>query len=234
MTSLSENGTPIECEQRVAVVTGGAGAIGSSIAEALATDGHRIVVLDRAEVDLANADDVRRAAAEITRCDVLVHAAAAFDRFTLADLDLAAWRHVQAVNVESVLLLAQAFAPGMAQRGFGRIISIVSDTFYWPPTTHLLPYVASKGALIGVTRVLAQELGADGIAVTAVAPGLTATPSTVAAMPQAAFDDLCARQALPRTLQPNDVASTVAFLVSDAAAALTGQTLVPDGGFMMR
>jgi NAD(P)-dependent dehydrogenase (short-subunit alcohol dehydrogenase family) len=234
MTGDALTGPDIDGERRVAVVTGGAGAIGSAIVKALEAGGHHVVILDKDEVDLGDTDDVLRAAAEIDRCDVLVHAAAAFNGFTLANLDLDAWRHVQAVNVESVLLLAEAFAPGMARRGFGRIISIVSDTYYWPPTPNLLPYVATKAALIGVTRVLAHELGGDGIAVTAVAPGLTATPGTWAAMPQEAFDNLCARQALPRTLEPEDVAATVAFLATDGAAALTGQTLVPVGGFMMR
>ena len=67
------------------------------------------------------------------RCDVLVHAAAAFDRAALDELDAATWRRVQAVNVESALWLAQAFVPGMAQRGFGRIVMIVSDTVFTRP-----------------------------------------------------------------------------------------------------
>lgn len=219
---------------RRAVVTGGNGAIGSAIVEALRASGHEVVVLDREEVDLGDADDVTRAASAIARCDVLVHAAAAFDRFTLAQLDLDALRRVFAVNVEAGLLLAHAFAPGMAERGFGRIVFVVSDTVYGPPAPDLLPYVASKAALIGITRALAHELGPNGIAVTAVAPGLTDTPAARAGMPPAAFEDVQRRQALPRTLVPGDVAATVAFLATDGAAALTGQTLVPDGGLMPR
>jgi 3-oxoacyl-[acyl-carrier protein] reductase len=221
---------------RRAVVTGGAGAIGAAIADALRPE-HEVVVVDRTGdvvCDLADAHAVRRAAAEIGRCDVLVHAAAAFDRFALDALDLAVWRRVQAVNVESALLLAHAFAPGMAERRFGRIVFVVSDTVFAPPAADLLPYVASKAALIGITRTLAHGLGADGIAVTAVAPGLTRTPAAEQGMPQAAFDAVRARQALPRTLIPDDVAATVAFLASDGAAALTGQTLVPDGGLSLR
>ena len=87
------------------------------------------------------------------------------------DLGLAGWRRVQAVNVESALLLTQAFAPGMRARGFGRVIFIVSNTFWSPPGAHMLAYIASKGALIGMARALAVGLGSDGIAVTAVAPG---------------------------------------------------------------
>jgi NAD(P)-dependent dehydrogenase (short-subunit alcohol dehydrogenase family) len=222
---------------RRAVVTGGAGAIGGAIAGALRATGHEVVVLDRTgdvACDLADAGAVRSAAAEIGRCDVLVHAAAAFDRCALADLDLDVWRRVQAVNVESALLLAQAFAPGMAERGFGRIVLVVSDTVFAPPAPGLLPYIASKAALIGITRTLAHDLGGDGIAVTAVAPGLTRTPAAQEGMPEAAFAAVRERQALPRALEPHDVAATVAFQASDGAAALTGQTLVPDGGLTLR
>jgi NAD(P)-dependent dehydrogenase (short-subunit alcohol dehydrogenase family) len=218
---------------RRAVVTGGAGAIGAAICERLRAD-HEVVVLDREQVDLADAEDVRRAAAGVGDCDVLVHAAAAFDQMRLASLDLDAWRRVQAVNVESGLLLARAFAPGMKARGFGRIVFVTSDTVYGPPAPDLLAYVASKAALVGITRTLALELGADGIGVMAVAPGLTDTPAARAGMPQQAFDGVLARQALQRTLVPDDVAATVAFLATDGAAALTGQTLVPDGGLSPR
>jgi len=226
---------------RVAVVTGGAGAIGGAIRAELSAAGHTVVILDQAAdppVDLARADQVRDAAADVLRdhgrCDVLVHAAAAFDRADLAELDLAAWRRVQAVNVESALLLAQAFVPGMAARRFGRIVFVVSDTVWSPPAADMLAYVTSKGALIALARALAVGHGADGIAVTCVAPGLTDTPAARSGMPFAAFEQVRSRQALPRTLVPGDVAATVAFLASDAAAALTGQTLCVDGGLILR
>jgi NAD(P)-dependent dehydrogenase (short-subunit alcohol dehydrogenase family) len=86
------------------------------------------------------------------------------------------------------LWLAQAFTPGMAERGFGRIVFITSDTFWEPPTPMLLPYVASKGALVGIMRTLARALGADGIAVTAVAPGLTDTPGARTVNTDVQFD----------------------------------------------
>jgi NAD(P)-dependent dehydrogenase (short-subunit alcohol dehydrogenase family) len=227
--------------QRVAVVTGGAGAIGGAIAAALAVAGHTVVILDQAAdppVDLASAAQVRAAAEAVLarhgRCDMLVHAAAAFDKARLADLDLTAWRRVQAVNVEAALLLAQAFVPGMAARGFGRIVFIVSDTVWAPPAGDMLPYITSKGALVALARTLAVGHGRDGIAVTCVAPGLTDTPAARGGQPAALFDDVRSRQALPRTLVPGDVAATVAFLASDGAAALTGQTLCVDGGLVLR
>jgi NAD(P)-dependent dehydrogenase (short-subunit alcohol dehydrogenase family) len=226
---------------RVAVVTGGAGAIGGAIGAALRDAGHRVITLDLASdppVDLSDEPQVRAAALRVLeqhgRCDVLVHAAAVFDRADLAAVDLATWRRVQAVNVESALLLAQAFVPGMAARGFGRIVFVVSDTVWAPPCGDMLPYVTSKGALVALARTLAVGHGGDGIAVTCVAPGLTATPAAQQGMPAAAFDDVRARQALPRSLVPDDVAATVCFLCTDGAAALTGQTLCVDGGLVLR
>ncbi|MFD7001828.1 SDR family NAD(P)-dependent oxidoreductase [Streptomyces mirabilis] len=225
---------------RVAVVTGGDGAIGGAIVRELARLGHRVVVLDRAgdiACDLAVEQDVRRAAAEVLetygRVDVLVHSAAASDLVELDTVDLATWRRIQAVNVESALLLSQAFTPGMRERRFGRIVLITSDTVWKPPSADLLGYITSKGALTAFGRTLAVALGKDGIAVTSVAPGLTRTPAT-AYQPNEAFAVAEATQALPRPLVPEDVAATVGFLASEAAEALTGQVLTVDGGSLLR
>jgi pyridoxal 4-dehydrogenase len=226
---------------RVAAVTGGAGAIGGAITSGLRETGHEVVIFDRdgdPPVDLAEPGEVRAAMATVLarsgRCDVLVHAAAAFDRAPLADLDPQTWHRVQAVNVESAVWLAQAVAPGMAERGFGRIVFVVSDTIWDPPAGDLLAYVASKAALVGVARTLARSLGRDGITVNCVAPGLTPTPAAVAGTPPEAFAAVRARQAIGRDLMPGDIAAAVSFLVSDAAGAITGQTLCADGGLILR
>ncbi|HEY2638256.1 MAG TPA: SDR family oxidoreductase [Streptosporangiaceae bacterium] len=226
---------------RIAVVTGGAGAIGTAITRALHGTGHRTVVLDRdADIacDLGSEASTRAAAAVVLerfgRCDVFVHCAAAFDQVTLADADAATWRHVQAVNVESALWLVQAFAPGMAERRFGRIVFITSDTFWAPPAPALLAYIASKGALLGIMRALAATLGANGIAVSAVAPGLTDTPSSRTVNTDEQFEATVDRQSLKRRLTPDDTAAAVAYLASDVASAMTGQVLCVDGGLIMR
>ena len=226
---------------KVAVVTGGAGAIGGAIATALANTDHTVAILDRAAdfpVDLGDEAAVRATAARVLEthghCDVFVHAAAAFDRASLQELDSATWRRVQAVNVESALWLSQAFAPEMADRGFGRIVFVVSDTVWEPPAPDLLAYIASKATLIGVARTLARALGGRGITVNCVAPGLTPTPAAVAGTPPEAFAQVQARQAIDRPLSTGDIAATVAFLVSDGAGAITGQTLCADGGLVLR
>jgi 3-oxoacyl-[acyl-carrier protein] reductase len=234
-----------QAERRVALVTGAAGSIGTAIVAALERDGHCVVGLDReargeAEVacDLSSEAETRDAARAVLerhgRCDILVHAAAALDQADLDSVDSALWRRVQAVNVEAAVWLCQELVPAMRERRFGRIAFVISDTVWRPPADALLPYVTSKAALVGMTRSLAGALGRDGITVNAVAPGLTDTPAARAGMPAAAFDAVREAQALPRTLVPEDVAGAVAFVVSERAAALTGQALSVDGGLVMR
>lgn len=224
---------------RTAIVTGGAGGIGGAIVRALAGSGHQVAVLDReAEfpVDLAQESEVRAVAGRVLErlggCDVLVHCAARFDFAPLAELDRTTWRNDMAVNVEAALWLCQELTPGMIERGFGRIVMITSDTVYNAPAPHLLPYIATKAALEGVARTLARTLGPSGITVNCVAPGLTRTASAESGTPPEGWEAVRAQQAVPRTMVPDDVAGAVAFLASDAAAAMTGQTLCPDGGLV--
>jgi NAD(P)-dependent dehydrogenase (short-subunit alcohol dehydrogenase family) len=226
---------------RVAVVTGGAGAIGSAIVRALQASGHETVVIDREgtiAADLGSESSTRQAAAAVLerygRVDVFVQCAAAFDQAPLAELDASTLRHVIAVNVESALWLAQAFSPGMAERGFGRIIFVTSDTIWAPPLPSMLPYITSKGALIGAMRSLAFELGPGGIAVSSVAPGLTDTPGSRTVNADADFDAVVGHQALKRRLVPEDTADVVAFLASDGGAVMTGQVLCADAGVVLR
>ncbi len=247
MPCLGSQGTR-DVSARLAVVTGAAGGIGGAICTSLLTSGHQVVSFDRVActldgvesviVDLSSDSAVQGAAADVVNrwgsVSVLVHAAADLSQFDLAHLDLERWRAVQAVNVEALLLLASAFVPGMAEAGFGRIVSVVSDTVWAPPSGVFLPYVASKSALVGITRTLALDLGRSGISVTAVAPGLTPTPAARKDVADVVFAATVERQSLPRRLDPSDVAAAVSFLVSDEAAAMTGQTLCVNGGLSFR
>lgn len=236
MSELTDQGG-----RRVAVVTGGAGAIGSAIVAELAAAGHETVVIDRSgefACDLSSDDSVSRVAGAVLerygRCDVFVHCAGMFDPMPLRAFDLDRWRRVMAVHVEAPLRLAQAFAPGMVERGFGRIVLISSDGQWLPMIDEFLPYVTSKAALHGLMRNLAVTFGGDGIAVTAVAPGLTDTPLARSVVQEGAMEAVVDAQVLKRPITPADTARTVAFLASEAAEALTGQVLVVNGGAVLR
>ena len=194
--------------------------------------------MDRAgdtPVDLGVESEVTAAAeaviAKLGGCDVLVHAVGAFDPMSIDSVNLATWRHVQAVNVESLMLLAAAFVPGMRERGFGRIIIVGSNTFWNPPSGEMLAYVTSKGALLGFARTLARGLGGDNIAVTTVAPGLTRTPGS-ADVPAEFFAEVESRQVVKRPLVTDDVSAAVSFFAREESGATSGQTLITDGGFV--
>jgi NAD(P)-dependent dehydrogenase (short-subunit alcohol dehydrogenase family) len=241
--------------ERIALVTGAAQGIGQAIAVRLATAGHRVVVADikpadetvglteaagghavAVSCDLAAAETPGQLAAEVIerfgRCDVLVNNAGHVLIRPFRDLDLAAWRHAYAVNVEAPFQLCAALTPGMADRGFGRVINVASNTFWKPPGEGFVAYISTKGALIGFTRALAVELGAHGITVNAVAPGLTRTPGAVTGNAADHFEEVRLLQAVKRTVEPADLAGAVAYLASDEASMITGQTLRVDGGLV--
>jgi NAD(P)-dependent dehydrogenase (short-subunit alcohol dehydrogenase family) len=236
---------------KVALITGGARGIGRACAERLAADGHRVLIADRAcaehaaaeldgahgyTTDLSEAEQTLALAdtvlADHGRCDVLVNNAAELGMHTLEQLDLETWRRFERVNIEAPFLLCSRLLPAMAANGGGRVINIVSNTVWAPPAPGMTAYITSKGALLGMTRALAVEWGARNVTVNAVAPGLTRTPATIKDMPEQAFAEIRARQALDRAIEPADIAGAVAYLASDAAAAVTGQTIRVDGGLV--
>ena len=205
------------------------------VADELAAAGARVLSLQTDLRDTAAIDGaVDRLEQELGECSILVNNAADLSRGTLAQTTPETLRRVLAVNVEAVVALCRRVVAGMERRGWGRIVNIASDTFDRPPGPGLLAYITSKGALIGLTRALAVELGAAGITVNAIAPGLTRTGTAAADQPQELFDAVRAGQAVKRTLVPADYAGLLAFLVSDQAGVITGQTISADAGLVFR
>jgi 3-oxoacyl-[acyl-carrier protein] reductase len=247
-----------ELEGQVAIVTGAARAIGRAIAEALAGGGATVVSLDLASADetvaaiesaggsalaitadvtdeAAVADAVARILENYGRVDVLINNAGLFagiERRPFWEIDLEEWEHVLGVNVRSVFLCSRAVAAPMQQAGRGRIVNIASNVVTFG-MANLMHYVASKAAVIGITRSMARELGLSGIAVNAVAPGLVTTEITRETVP-AEYRELVAKgQCLQVPILPSDIADAVAYLCGPAARMVTGQTLLVNGGATM-
>ncbi|QXT38251.1 SDR family oxidoreductase [Gymnodinialimonas ceratoperidinii] len=146
------------------------------------------------------------------------------------EVDIDTWDRVMEVNVRGTWLMTKAATPALRAAGTGRIVNVASDTALWG-APNLMSYVASKGAVMSMTRSLARELGPDGIGVTAIAPGILTTESTDY-VPQARHDQYGTGRAVPGPQPPEDVAGTVAFLLSEAALTLTGQVLPVNRGFV--
>jgi 3-oxoacyl-[acyl-carrier protein] reductase len=241
------------------LVTGGRRGIGAAIAVGLAAPGATVLVhhlsagaqaqavaqrcrergaaAETLEADLADPGAVSRLAERAGPVDVLVNNAARASNVDLTELPLAEWHATFAVNVTAPMLLAQALSPGMAARGWGRIVNVTSVTARLGGPSGP-SYVSSKAALIGLTRSLARTLGPSGVTVNALSPGAVLTEGEAELAgdrdPAAAHAGIVAGQAVPRHLVPDDLVAAVRFMVSDGAAALTGQVIEVGGGLVFR
>jgi NAD(P)-dependent dehydrogenase (short-subunit alcohol dehydrogenase family) len=241
---------------KVAIVTGGAAGLGLAYARRFVAEGARVVIADvvagagalkrlaapaathAVRADVSRFADCERMAdearARFGQVDVLVNNAAVFATLKPTPFEAIAeaeWDRVMAVNVKGIWNCARAVAPGMRAQGGGRIVNVASAIAH-KGTAGLLHYVTSKGAVIAMTRALARELGPDGIAVNAVAPGLIMSETVLANPDIAAFqrEAVLASRALKREAVAEDVEGTVLFLASADSAFMTGQTLIVDGG----
>ena len=136
------------------------------------------------------------------------------------------------VNVRGVFECSKAVAPYMRRQGYGKIVNIASGTVF-KGTPRLMHYVASKGAVVAMTRCLARELGDDGVRVNCLAPGLTMSEAVRASALGATAANTVATRALKREEEPQDLIGTLVFLCAPDSDFMTGQTLVVDGGSVM-
>lgn len=247
-----------ELAGQVAVVTGGARAIGRAIAETLGGRGATVVSVDLSPSDetvaaieaaggqalsfvgdVTDEISVARAVDAILeahgRIDVLVNNAGLFagiERRPFWEIDLTEWDRVIGVNVRSVFLCSREVARPMREAGGGRIVNIASNVITFG-MANLLHYVASKSAVVGMTRSMARELGPAGIAVNAVAPGLVTTEITEQTVPEEYRRIVAEGQCLQQPILPEDIAQAVAYLAGPTARMVTGQTLLVNGGATM-
>jgi len=237
------------------LVTGGARGLGAAFASALVHAGARVVITDILDaagqalaqqlgpeahylsMDMVNPEAVRHgvdAAADwLGGLDGLVNNAAITNSGgkDMQDIAIDTWDQVMAVNVRGPWLATVAAHPHLKASTTGRVVNIASDTALWG-APRLMAYVASKGAVMAMTRSMARELGPDGITVNAIAPGLTLVEAT-AYIPEHRHDLYLKGRALQRPQVPEDLTTAVLFLLSPGSGFITGQLLPVNGGFVM-
>ncbi len=211
------------------VVTGAARGIGAELATELRARGADVVAADiapDAEVvcDVSDPEQVDKLFAQAGEVDGLVNNAALLvSRKAHDEIDLEEWDRMFAVNVRGAFLCARAAAVAMGDRG-GSIVNVASETAF-TGSHGFAHYVASKGAVVSLTRALANELGPRGIRVNCVAPGFTPTPGSEVL---GVYDPT--RTPLGRVMRPDDLLGTYCYLLSDDSAFVSGQTILVNGG----
>ncbi len=247
-------------KDRVVVISGGATGIGGSMSEAFALQGAQVVLLDILESAATTLCDRLVAAGAAHRpvfhqCDVtdiegalkpvaaailkqfpqvhaLINNAANDVRQPTLDLTVDQWDRGLAVNLRHQFFLTQALLPGLIAAGSSSVINMGSIT--WAiPGTGLVPYIASKAAVVGLTKTLAHEFGPKGVRVNSIMPGAIATERQKEQVITPEYEaHVLSRQALKRILQPDEVARLSLWLVADDSSAVTNQSIVCDAGWI--
>jgi 2-hydroxycyclohexanecarboxyl-CoA dehydrogenase len=246
--------------ERIALVTGGGGGIGRAIALALAADDHAVAVgdlrpgsadetaakvqdaggtalavaLDVTDTESVNAA-IARVAAELGPVDILVNNAGWDELVPFLETDEDFWDRIIEINLKGCLRLTRATLGGMAERGWGRVVNIGSDAGRVGSSLESV-YSGAKGGVIAFTKTIAREVARSGVTANTVCPGPTRTPlleGMAATGGERLIDSLERAVPMRRLGEPEDVAAAVAFLASDRAGYITGQTLSVSGGLTM-
>lgn len=240
-------------EGQIAIITGAARGIGFSTARRLASIGATVNILDingeagdtaaaaiiesgghakAWTVDVTDESQVNRTIgaiyAEFEAVQILVNNAGIYPHIPFEELTFEQWKDVLSVNLESTFLCSRAVFPYMKKARYGRIVSLASAVFFngYPGLT---AYAASKGGVIGFSRVLASECGEFGITANVVSPGLIESEGVLEDI-ESLFDIVIEDQSIKRRGQTTDIAECIAYLVSPQAGFITGQTINIDGG----
>jgi NAD(P)-dependent dehydrogenase (short-subunit alcohol dehydrogenase family) len=246
-------------EGKVAIVTGGGKGLGRAFCEGFAREGARVLAVTRKDIQGLE-ETVRRVRAlggeaehlqiDVTskagtdkmakyaidrfgRIDILVNNAAFYygvERKGFDEISEEEWDMMMAVNVKGTWLSIKAVFPYMKQAGKGKIVNLTSEVFF-TGSHGFAHYVATKGAVVGLTRALAVELGPHNICINAVAPGFTDTEASRTIADVAKYDT--SKTPLKRLGTAEDIVGATVFLSSDAADFITGQTILVDGGRAM-
>ncbi|HTZ58855.1 MAG TPA: SDR family NAD(P)-dependent oxidoreductase [Acidobacteriaceae bacterium] len=242
---------------KVVIVTGAAAGIGAGVARLFAEEGAHVYLtdLDRPGVEKqaaklkseghsafafeANARDrdamaavVKDATGRFKHIDVLINNAGVYPRQPFLDMTEEQWDAMHDINLKSVFHCTKLVMPHMVHQRSGAVVNISSVTFF-TGLQNLTHYIASKGAIIGFTRALAREMGPHNVRVNCITPGAIETEGERKLMPKEESDAFMTQQSLKRRITPLDIARVCFFLSTDLSAAMTGQTLNVDGGWIM-
>ena len=262
LVSKTENSTETKKEiKKVAIVTGGAGGIGEAICLRLANDGYNIVInyasrKDKAERIVAAINETGKAKAIAVQADISSESGAAklykdavnefggvsvlvnnaspkINPKPFINTDWSDFQSHLDVQLKGAFLMTKACVPEMIANKFGRIVNITSQVIEGQPSVTWTAYATAKSALAMMSRYIAAELGVHGITVNCISPGMTET-SLIGDIPEKSQMIIARQTPLRRLAQPQDIASSVAYLVSDQAAFITGHSMQVNGGMVMK